>query len=75
MKSISLPNGVKSVGDKAFAWCSSLTTVYMPSSVDEIGEHAFFECRKLTSIFVPKGTLEKFKKLFIPWYHLYLKEL
>lgn len=75
MKSITIPEGLKKIENNAFAWCSNLAEVYLPDSVEEIGEHVFFECRKLKSIYIPKGSLNKFKSLFIPWYHIYLKEL
>ena len=38
----SIPNGVISIGDRAFYLCDSLTSVIIPSSVTSIGDWAFY---------------------------------
>ena len=38
------------IGDSAFYWCLSLTTVTIPDSVTTIGAEAFYYCRSLTSV-------------------------
>ena len=38
---ITLPDGLVSIGDSAFAGCQSLTEITLPSGVLEIGENAF----------------------------------
>ena len=48
-----IPNGVTSIGDFAFHYCSSLTSVAIPDSVTAIGDKAFKECKSLTSITIP----------------------
>ena len=53
--SITLPEGMTSVGDGAFLGCSGLTNVYIPSSVTSIGESAFAKCTSLTSITILSG--------------------
>lgn len=45
-----IPDGITSIGDLAFAGCTSLTSVTIPNSVASIGEHAFFKCTNLTSV-------------------------
>ena len=45
-----IPNSVTSIGEWAFAWCSSLTSVTIPNSVTSIGEYAFYKCSSLTSV-------------------------
>ena len=42
-----------SIGDYAFAYCDSLTSVTILDSVTSIGNRAFFGCEKLTSITIP----------------------
>ena len=44
---------VKSIGDYAFAYCDSLTSVTIPDSVKSIGDGAFLYCDSLTSITIP----------------------
>ena len=45
-----IPDGVTTIGDRAFRDCSSLTNITIPDSVTEIGEYAFYECNKLAKI-------------------------
>jgi len=42
-----------SVGDFAFAKCSSLTSMVLPDSLTQIGNSAFFECTSLKSLVLP----------------------
>lgn len=44
---------VTSIGDRAFAWCRSLTNVNIPDSVTSIGADAFNSCGSLTSVNIP----------------------
>ena len=43
-----MPGSVTSIGDKAFADCTSLTSVTIPGSVISIGDGAFEYCTSLT---------------------------
>lgn len=52
---LSLPEGVTSIGDKAFASCGSLTSVSIPNSVTSIGYYAFYDCSSLTSVTIPES--------------------
>lgn len=53
LESIVIPDSVTSIGDGAFNYCRSLTSVSIPDSVTSIGESAFDNCDKLTEINVP----------------------
>lgn len=41
IKTVSIANGVKSIGDYAFCYCTGLTSVTVPDSVTSIGTKAF----------------------------------
>ena len=44
-----------SIGDEAFYYCRSLTSINIPSSVTSIGNGAFSDCRSLASINIPSS--------------------
>ncbi len=46
---------VTSIGNDAFWYCSSLTSVTIPAGVTYIGDYAFFNCSSLTSVTIPAG--------------------
>ena len=48
-----IPEGVTSIGENAFSYCSGLTSVTIPNSVTRIGDYAFSYCSSLTSISIP----------------------
>ncbi len=48
-----IPEGVTSIGDRAFYWCSGLTSVTIPDSVTSIGDSAFSGCRSMRSVTLP----------------------
>ena len=41
---------ITAIGDFAFCFCSSLTSVTIPDSVTAIGDSAFYDCSSLTSV-------------------------
>ena len=53
INAVSLPEGLTSIGDWAFAFCSALTDVTIPDSVTSIGNYAFYGCSALTSVTIP----------------------
>ena len=46
---------VTTIGERAFSYCGSLTSVTIPDSVTAIGEYAFSDCYSLTSITIPNS--------------------
>ena len=55
LTAITLPDGLESIGDKAFYSCASLTAIDIPSSVTSIGEEAFRSCTSLKDVTLPDG--------------------
>ena len=55
IKSITIPDGVTSIGDGAFYGCSSLQSIAIPDGVTSIGYGAFYGCSSLQSIAIPDG--------------------
>ena len=53
LKTLVIPDGVTSIGEEAFSYCSGLTSVNIPSTVTSIGRSAFYICRTLTSVTIP----------------------
>ena len=53
--SVVIPDGITSIGDKAFLDCKSLTSIVIPNGVISIGNSAFEFCKSLTSIVIPDG--------------------
>ena len=53
LTSITIPDGVTSIGEFAFWNCSSLTSITIPDGVTSIGDRAFYHCSSLTSITIP----------------------
>lgn len=50
-----IPDGVTSIGSKAFYGCSNMTNINIPESVDSIGFCAFGGCTSLTQIKVDEN--------------------
>ena len=55
LQTIKLPQGVTGIGDYAFNYCSSLTSIDFPVALNTIGNCAFFGCSLLKSIEIPSG--------------------
>ena len=50
---VTLGEGVTSIGDDAFSYCTNLTEITLPSSLTSIGSNAFSGCSALQSIEIP----------------------
>ena len=55
LTSVTIHDGVTSIGDVAFANCSSLTSVAIGNVVTSIGNYAFYGCKGLTTITIPNS--------------------
>lgn len=55
LKSIKIPDGVKTLGKGAFAFCSSLEAIDLPVGLESVGDSCFEACTSLKNIFVPAG--------------------
>lgn len=55
IKSVIIPNSVKSIGDGVFEGCTNLKSIIIPNSVTTIGESAFTGCESLTSVTIPNS--------------------
>ena len=53
IRSYIIPSSVNSIGDSAFAGCSSLSNIAIPSSVNSIGKYAFSSCCSLSGVIIP----------------------
>lgn len=53
--SVTIGDGVTSIGGNAFDSCVGLTSITIPNSVTSIGASAFHSCGKLTSITIPNS--------------------
>ena len=52
ISSVILPEGVETVGERAFADCSALTEVYLPGTVKTVGAEAFAACDNIAKVTV-----------------------
>lgn len=55
IKSITIPNHIKKIGEFAFCNCSELTSITIPDSVTSIEWRAFSGCTRLTSVTIGNG--------------------
>lgn len=53
LTSAAIKNGVTSIGNSVFRYCTSLSSIEIPNSVTSIGNSAFDNCISLSSIEIP----------------------
>ncbi len=70
IKSVTLHEGLLSIGDMAFGSCKSLTEIVIPSSVTSIGEWGFCGCESLKRVTFPTGDISLGRNLFAACYAL-----
>ena len=52
---VKIPEGVTSIDDEAFYYCSNLSSVTIPKSVTSIGDYAFDGCNSLEPVTIPSS--------------------
>ena len=55
LKTVSLPIGLKELGNYAFSGCTRLQSIALPLTVTRIGTGAFYECISLERVSLPPG--------------------
>lgn len=71
-----IPYGVTEIGEKAFANCRNLITIFLPETVKKIDDQAFLKCENLKFINIPSSVnyigefvfdgCKKLRRLYIP---------
>ena len=67
LKTISLPIGLKTIGNYAFADCTRLQAIAVPLTVTSIGEGILYNCISLERVSLPEG-LEADKDTYCTYY-------
>ena len=55
LTSVTIPNNVKSIGARAFNYCSNLKSVTIGDGVLSVGDYAFESCSKLVDVTIPNS--------------------
>ncbi len=58
IKELVLPDSVREIGERAFAYCSSLEKISFSANLERIGEFAFRDCYALKSVTIPDSVKE-----------------
>jgi len=53
LKSVRLPDGIQTIGDYCFSFCTSLISIDLPDSIQTIGKYCFAGCTSLELINLP----------------------
>ena len=61
---LEIPEGVKTIANRAFLRCSSLSSITIPDSVTSIGGYAFFGCVSLKDVYF-EGSMSQWNDILI----------
>lgn len=56
MTAVTLPQGLRTIKDRAFGDCRNLAKIIIPKSVSKVGQRPFYGCGNLTELKVEEGT-------------------
>ena len=62
--SITIPEGVESIADRAFYRCELLESITIPDGVKIIGKEALSYCKKLKTAYIPESVISMGKEVF-----------
>lgn len=66
LRTVTLPNSLRAIGQSAFAGCKSLTDVALPEGLEVIKDTAFRDCESLAELALPSTLLEVGARAFGP---------
>ncbi|MFI3255557.1 MAG: leucine-rich repeat domain-containing protein, partial [Eubacteriales bacterium] len=64
LRKITLEEGIVTLEEKAFCYCSTLEEIILPESLETLGNGAFSLCERLKSITIPKNVKELSRACF-----------
>lgn len=70
IKTVTILDGVTSIGGNAFIYCDALTSITIPSGVVSIGTEAFWGCSVLSDITIPTSVTSIGDRAFVSCYSL-----
>lgn len=62
-----IPTSVTTIGNSAFGWNTTMTSINIPNTVTSIGDFAFYGCSGLTSISIPNSVTSIGDRAFYGW--------
>ena len=66
LRTVTLPNSLRAIGQSAFAGCKNLTDVALPEGLEVIKDAAFRDCESLAELTLPSTLLEVGARAFGP---------
>lgn len=66
LRTVTLPNSLRAIGQSAFAGCKNLTDVALPEGLEVIKDTAFRDCESLAELALPSTLLEVGARAFGP---------